>query len=62
MKDKCLSDLLTTKLFPTTKEDCRMRFKFSFSVISSQVLLILIRKPLEVNVTRMSITWLLQVL
>ena len=62
MKDNCLSDLLTTKLCPNAKEDCRMRFKSPFSVISRQVLLILIRKQLGVNVTRISITWLLQVL
>ena len=62
MKDKSVSDLLTAKHFPNAKEDCRMRFKSPFSVISRQVLFILIRKPLGVNVTRMSITWLLQVL
>ena len=62
MKDKCLSHLLTTKHFPNAKEDCRIRFKSPFSVISGQVLFMLIRKPLGVNVSRMSITWLLQVL
>ena len=62
MKDRCLSDLLTTKHFLNAKEDCRMRLKSPFSFISRRVLLVLIRKPLGVNVTRMSITWLLQVL